>query len=71
MRNKKKTSTRRNRNAQKTSSYVTLTKRAHKIEQTDVSNPGPSAKEPRTHLPVTQPKAVARGGVVGPDEPMV
>ena len=70
-RNKDKTSTRRNINTQKTSSCVTLTRRAHSSEQTDVQELGPHISEKGTHMSVSRLKTVARGGARGSAEPLV
>ena len=40
-------------------------------EQTDQPSPGTDVSEKGTHLVVTHMKAVARGGEVGPADPMV
>ena len=69
--NKEKISTKRNTNTQKTSSCVTLTRRAHSSEQTDVQDPGPHISEKRTHMSVSRSKTVARGGARGSAEPLV
>jgi len=39
-------------------------------EQTDQPSPGTDVSEKGTHLAVTHTKAVARGGEVGPADPM-
>ena len=46
------------RNTQKILSCVTLTKEAHKLEQTNVPCPGTDVSKIGTHLSVTQMKAV-------------
>ena len=60
--NNVKTRRRHNRNTQKIASYVTLTKWAHLIGQSNVQSPGTHISMTRTHLSVTQSKAVAKGG---------
>ena len=57
------------RNTQKILSCVTLTKEAHKLEQTNVPCPGTDVSKIGTHLSVTQTKAAVRGGRVGSAEP--
>ena len=71
MRNKEKPSTKRNINTQKTLSCVTLTRRAHSSEQTDVQDPGSHISGKRTHMSVSRPKTVVRGGARGSAEPLV
>ena len=51
-------------------SYVTRPKEAHMTEQTDQPSPGTDISEKGSHLAVTHAKAVARGGEVGPVDPM-
>ena len=55
---------------QKIVSYVTHPKEAHMTEQTDQPSPGTDISEKGSHLAVTHTKAVARGGEVGPSDPM-
>ena len=69
MRNKEKTSTRCNRNTQKTSSCVTLTRRAHLTEKTDVQSPGTDVHKMEAHLAVSWMKGGAIGGTQGSAEP--
>ena len=60
----------KDKGTQKILSCVTLTKEAHKLEQTNVPCPGTDVSKIGTHLSVTQTKTVARGGKVGPADPM-
>ena len=55
---------------QKIESCVTHPKEAHMTKQTDQPNPGPDILEKGTDLAVTHAKAVARGGELGPANPM-
>ena len=71
MQNKEKTSTRRNINRQKTSLCVTLTRRAHSSEQTDVQDLGPHIPGKRSHMSVSRARTVARGDARGLAEPLV
>ena len=68
--NKEKTNTRRNTNAQKITSCVTLKRWAHLTSQTDVQSPGTHITMTRTHLSVTQSKVVANSGKRGLAEPV-
>ena len=56
--------------SQKIASCVTYPKEAHMSEQTDQTNPGNDVSDKRTHLAMTHAKSVARGGEVGPADPM-
>ena len=67
-RNKEKISTRHNRNTQKTSSYVTLTRWAHLIENTDVQSPGTDIHKMGAHQAVSRMKGGAKMNKVGPAE---
>ena len=64
-RNMKKTHRRRNRNAHKIPSYITLTKRARLAEQTDIPSPRTHIPKMRTHLPVVQRKEGLSGHHLG------
>ena len=55
---------------QKIASCVTHPKEAHMLDQTDVPSPGTDVYKMGTHLAVTHAKTVARGGKVGPADPM-
>ena len=58
-RNRAKTDERRNTLAQNIQRCVIPTKRAHKPDQTDQSNPGTDLSDIRTHQAETQQKVVA------------
>ena len=68
-RNKEKTNKRRNTNAQKIASCITLTRRAHLTEKTDVQSPGTDVHKMSAHLAVSRTKGGARGGTWVPTEP--
>ena len=54
----------------KITSCITHPKEAHMSEQTDQTTPGTDVSEKRTHRVVYQRRSVARGGEVGPTDPM-
>jgi len=55
--------------AQNTRYCVTPSRRAHKPDQTDQTNPGTDLSDIRTHQADTQQKAVARGANQGSADP--
>ena len=57
--------------SQKITPCITHAKEAHLTDQTDQPKFGTHVSEIRAHQAVYQRKTVARGGKVGPAEPMV